>query len=349
MKHEMKSKDRALAVFEGELPDRAPVCDFGNIAMVGHYGYRFSDVRGNPDLARDIMAKWVKETQSDMVFGPFESKGIFMDIPGMSVKLPEDDQGSLRQDYFSTPEEIESKPLYDPFNREECPNLHKYVVDTLRAVHESCPDAMTPVWCEGPLTTSGFLRGIDQLLMDILMDPDNAKKAIKRGAELSRQIVGAQLEEIDADYVVCTDPVSSADMIDDAMFREFNLEELKKSTTQWKQRHGVETVLHICGDTAPMLESFKETGARVLSLDHAVDLAKAREAFKDDVVVMGNLDPVSVLLQGSVDDVDRAAEKCFNDAGRNGGYIFAAGCSVPKNTPIENIVQMANVSKRHAY
>ncbi len=349
MKHEMKSKDRALAVFRGELPDRAPVCDFGNIAMVGHYGHKLSDVRGNPDLTREIMAKWAKESQSDMVFGPFESKGIFMDIPGMKVKLPEDDQGSLLLDYFASPDDIESKPLYDPMNRKECPNLHKYVVDTFRAVHESCPDAMTPVWCEGPLTTSGFLRGIDQLLMDILMEPEIAKRAVKRGAELSRRVVSAQLEDIDADYVIYTDPVSSADMIDDAMFRTFNLEELKKSTSLWKQNYGVDAMLHICGDTTPMLKSFRETGARVLSVDHAVDLAEARQVFQKDVVIMGNLDPVSVLLQGSADDVDKVAEKCFNDAGRDGCYIFGAGCAVPKHTPIENIVQMTNVSKRHAY
>lgn len=345
----MRSKDRALAVFEGKLPDRAPVCDFGNIAMVGHYGLKLADVRGNAELSGDLMVKWVKETRSDMIFGPMESKGIFMDIPDIKVKLPDNDQGSLQQDYFGTPEEIDSKPLYDPYNRDECPDLHKYVIDVFKAIHTACPDVMTPVWCEGPLTTSGFLRGIDQLLMDMLMDPDNAKKAIRRGAEFSRQIVDAQLEEIDADYVIYTDPVSSADMIDDSMFREFNLEELQKSTSLWKRKHGVETMLHICGDTTPMFKSFTETGARVLSMDHAVDLAAAREVFKDDVVIMGNIDPVAVLFQGTVADVDRAAEKCFNDAGREGGYIFGAGCAVPNHTPIENILQMTKVSERHAY
>ena len=138
-------------------------------------------------------------------------------------------------------------------------------------------------------------------------------------------------------------------MIDDAMFRTFNLEELKKSTSLWKQNYGVDAMLHICGDTTPMLKSFRETGARVLSVDHAVDLAEARQVFQKDVVIMGNLDPVSVLLQCSADDVDKVAEKCFNDAGRDGCYIFGAGCAVPKHTPIENIVQMTNVSKRHAY
>lgn len=348
-KKKMTSKDRVVAVFEGEIPDRAPVCDFGNVAMVGHYGYMQKDTRGNAKLSAEIMIKWSKETKSDMVFGPVECKGIFMDLPGMDVKLPDDDQGSLKINHFNSPEDVESKPLFDPFDRNECPNFYKYVVDVFKTEHEACKDVMTPVWCEGVLTTSGFLRGIDQLLMDLLMDPDSAKKVISRGAEFSRKLIEAQLENVDADYVIYTDPVSSADMIDEKMFREFNLDHLNKNITGWKKKYDVDTMLHICGDTTPMLEDFVKTGTKMMSLDHAVDLAKARDVFKDRVVIMGNIDPVSILLNGSVADVDRTAEKCFNDAGRDGGYIFGAGCAVPKNTPMENIVQMNVVSKRHAY
>lgn len=349
MRKEMTSKERAIAVFEGKMPDRAPVCDFGNVAMVGQYGYMQKDTRGNAELAKKIMVKWSKETHSDLVFGPIESKGIFMDLPGLEIKLPDDDQGSLKSNYFNTQEEVASKPLFDPFSRDQCPNFYKYVVDVFKAEHDACPDVMTPAWCEGVFTTSGFLRGIDELLMEILMDPDNAKKAIARGAEFSRQIVEAELENVDADYVIYTDPVSSADMIDDRMFRDFNLEHLHKNIIGWKSKYGVDTMLHICGDTTPMLEDFVKTGAKAMSLDHAVDLTKAKEAFNGKMAVMGNIDPVSVLLRGSVSDVDRTAEKCFSDAGRDGGYIFGAGCAVPNHTPLENIVQMSIVSKRHPY
>lgn len=345
----MTSKDRAIAVFEGQMPDRAPVCDFGNVAMVGHYGYKQKDCRGNVELTKEIMTKWSKETQSDLVFGPFETKGIFMDLPGLEIKLPDDEQGSLKNAYFNTPEEIASKPLYDPFNQKECPNFYKYIVDIFKANHEACTDVMTPAWCEGVLTTSGFLRGIDTLLMELFADPDNAKKAISRGAEFSRQIVEAQLEKFDADYVIYTDPVSSADMIDDKMFREFNLDHLRKNITGWKKKYGVETMLHICGDTTLMLNDLDKTGAKVMSLDHAVDLSVARERLGDKTVIMGNIDPVAVIYNGSVADVDRAAEKCFNDAGRDGGYIFGAGCSVPNHSPMENVLQMSVVSKRHPY
>jgi len=349
MTKKMTSKERVAAVFENRMPDRAPVCDFGNAAMAGQYGRLLKECRGNVELTNSVMVKWSEETQSDLVFGPVETKGIFMDLPGLEIKLPDDNQGSLKSNYFNTPEDVASKPLFDPFNQEECPYFYRYVVDIFKGEHEACTNTMTPAWCEGVLTTSGFLRGIDELLMEIFIEPDNAKKAISRGAEFSRQIVEAELENVDADYVIYTDPVSSADMIDDKMFREFNLEHLHKNITGWKNKYGVDTMLHICGDTTPMLEDFTDTGARVISLDHSVDLAGAREVLGDRMVIMGNIDPVSVLLRGSVDDVDRTAEKCFDDAGRDGDYIFGAGCAVPNHTPLENIVQMSVVSRKHPY
>lgn len=145
MTKEMKPKERAAAVFRGELPDRAPVCDFGNLAMLDHYGYMQKDVRGNPKLSGEIMSRWAEETNSDMVFGVMESKGIFMDIPGLEIKLPDKEQGSLVNHYFDTPEDIDSKPLFDPSDPKECPNFYKYVVSSFEGTKKACPDVATPV------------------------------------------------------------------------------------------------------------------------------------------------------------------------------------------------------------
>ena len=345
----MTSRDRGLAVFRGEVPDRAPVCDFGNAAMLGYTGHQLSECRANPELCSDIMRKWTADTGADIFFGPMETKGIFMDLPGMEVKLPDNDQGSLKNLYFETPEDVRDKPFYDPFDRESSPNFHRYVVDIFKGIREACQDVCTPAWCEGVLTTSGFLRGIDNLILMLLMEPDEARKVIRRGADLSRDIVSAELEEVDADYVVYTDPVSSADMIDDSMFREFNVELLNRNISHWKNKYGVSTMLHICGDTTPMLPDFVRTGAAVMSLDHKVDLKVAKERFGGKMAVMGNLDPVAVVLNGSAADVEAAAERCFADAGAGGGYVFGAGCAEPNGTPIANIRAMVEVSKRHPY
>lgn len=349
MGKEMTARERGLAVFKGEVPDRAPVCNFGNAAMLGYTGHTIGECRGNTALTDEIMKKWVEDTGADFFFGPFETKGIFMDLPDIQIKLPDDDQGSLQNNYLASSEDVRNKPLYDPMDPEKCPNFHKYVVDFFAAERKACPDVMTPVWCEGVLTTSGFLRGIEDLILMMLTDSAEAKKVIARGAKFSRDIVSAQLEEIDADYVVYTDPVSSADMIDGEMFKEFNLEHLHNNITYWQKKYGIGTMLHICGDTTPMLPNFAKTGARAMSLDHAVDLKVAKAEFGDKLAVMGNIDPVSILLNGTAGDVEMAAEKCFSDAGEGGGYIFGAGCAEPKGTPLENIRRMVEVSKRHPY
>ena len=276
----------------------------GNTAMLGYTGHTLNECRNSTSLVKEIMSKWVADTGADLFFGPIETKGIFMDLPGIEVKLPENDQGSLKSAYFTGPEDVESKPLYDPFDGKSCPNFHRYVIDMLRAVNEGCPDVMTPAWCEGVLTTTGFLRGTEDLLMLMLLDPEEARRVISRGADFSRDIVSAELEEVDADYVVYTDPVSSASMIDDNMFREFNRDLLRRNIEHWRKDYGVPTMLHICGNTGPMLDDFALTGAAAMSLDHAVDLRAAKTAFGDKMAVMGNIDPVSIMLNGTADQAN---------------------------------------------
>ena len=138
-------------------------------------------------------------------------------------------------------------------------------------------------------------------------------------------------------------------MIDDNMFREFNRDLLKRNIEHWRRDYGVPTMLHICGNTSPMLNDFAMTGAAAMSLDHAVDLRDAKAAFGDRMAVMGNIDPVSIMLNGTPDDVRAAAQKCFDDAGEGGGFIFGAGCAEPNGTPIENIRAMVEVSERNPY
>ena len=345
----MTSRERGLAIFQGEIPDRAPVCDFGNAAMLGYTGRTMQQCRDDPGLAVTIMKKWIKETGADFFFGPVETKGIFMDLPGLEIKLPENDQGSLKNTYFQSIDEAVEKYLYDPFDPATCPQFYRYVVDFFASQRKACQDVMMPVWCEGVLTTSGFLFGMENLIMGLMMQPEEINKVIDRGAAFSRDIVSAQLEEVYADYVVYTDPVSSADMIDGDMFRKFNRDRLHDNIMHWNREYGVDTMLHICGDTTPMLPDFVKTGAKVMSLDHKVDLRDARKCFGDKVAIMGNLDPVSVMLSDSVEKVTEEAERCFSYAGQDGGYIFGAGCAEPLNTPIRNIQAMVEVSKRHPY
>ncbi|MBE6523817.1 MAG: hypothetical protein E7Z65_02955 [Thermoplasmata archaeon] len=60
-------------------------------------------------------------------------------------------------------------------------------------------------------------------------------------------------------------------------------------------------------------------------------------------------DPVAVMLGEDVNKVKAVAEKCFEDAGQDGGYIFGPGCALPLSTSVQNIQALVEVSKKHPY
>jgi len=68
---------------------------------------------------------------------------------------------------------------------------------------------------------------------------------------------------------------------------------------------------------------------------------EAKQLVGDRVRLMGNVKPSEVMLQGTPQDVRKAVFECALKAYDNPkGYIVASGCSLPTETPFENIHAM---------
>jgi MtaA/CmuA family methyltransferase len=102
---------------------------------------------------------------------------------------------------------------------------------------------------------------------------------------------------------------------------------------------GIPVILHVCGNTQPILPFMAETGARVLSLDQCMDLTLAKQAVAGRCGIGGNVDPIQTLLLGTPEDVKRETLRCLREGGKK-GFILMAGCAVPPGTPLENLRAM---------
>ena len=103
---------------------------------------------------------------------------------------------------------------------------------------------------------------------------------------------------------------------------------------------GAKTKLHICGNTTPFLEYLPVEYCDIIDLDWMVPLDRAAEIVQGRCALGGNYDPVAVLLQGTPEDVRAAVTACSRMGAQR--YISAAGCEVPKTTPEENFLAVAN-------
>lgn len=152
---------------------------------------------------------------------------------------------------------------------------------------------------------------------------------------------GRALIESGANGIFLPDPTASSTMISPLMFRQFVLPRL-----QWLiGKLDVPCILHICGDTSPILGLMGETGAAVLSLDQCMGLSESRRTVPN-AVLGGNVDPVKSLLMGTPEQVAEDTLHSLHTAGTN-RFILMSGCGVPPNTPVENLKAMVETAKTY--
>jgi ferredoxin len=87
---------------------------------------------------------------------------------------------------------------------------------------------------------------------------------------------------------------------------------------------GVPVRLHICGNTKRIVEGMGQTGAEIIDLDFPTPLGHARRAMRETQVLLGNIDPVRELRDGTPASVEAALAECYRQAGA--AYICGAGC-----------------------
>jgi uroporphyrinogen decarboxylase len=118
-----------------------------------------------------------------------------------------------------------------------------------------------------------------------------------------------------------------------------------KTFIDWAKSKGIRTLLHICGDTTDRLDLYPLSGAGCISLDHKTNIAKAKEILHGQMCFAGNIDPVEIMLQGSVRDVEEACKRTIETAGTDGGFVLMPGCDIPPTIPLENIRKFIQIAR----
>jgi MtaA/CmuA family methyltransferase len=186
-------------------------------------------------------------------------------------------------------------------------------------------------WVEGPCAEAADLRGINTLMLDFYDDPSFvralfafcnsmalafAKEQVARGAEL----IGVG----DA----------AASLVGPEIYREF-VWPFEKELVDGLHALGARARLHICGNINASLTDIGRLGFDIVDLDSMVPVDKARQAMGDRQVLLGNVDPVRVIKNGTPEQIRVAIAECHRQAGKN--FIIGAGCEVPRGTPPANL------------
>jgi len=194
-------------------------------------------------------------------------------------------------------------------------------------------------WIEGPIAEAADLRGINTLMMDFYEDPEFVCDLFEFVLELELRFAGAQIQA-GADIIGLGD--AAASLVGPDIYNQY-VWPYEKRMVDGIHALGGRVRLHICGHTAPILDGMGRLGCEIVDLDWPAPIDAARDAMGPRQVLLGNIDPVAVLRNGTPESVAAAIADCHQKAGSN--YIVSAGCEVVRDTPHENVRAMDDYAR----
>ncbi len=270
---------------------------------------------------------------------------------GCVAELPPDETPHLLKPAVASLEYVYGLEVPDPLEDGRMPVF----IEATRLVRAAVGDEVAiRTTGTGPFALASYFIGTQEFLIEIGMaraglpgaNPDAIHHALGLAAD-ALIAFGKASFDAGSDLLHCGDSLASCDVISPADYERWAFPYERRVIQAWKE-HGAKTLLHICGDSTKVLDLYAETGADVIEIDHKVDLAHAKQVVGDRACLIGNVDPVTVLLQGTPDRVRESSNACLAAAAGGGGYVLGSGCVVPRITPLENIRAMVRAAREYA-
>jgi [methyl-Co(III) methanol-specific corrinoid protein]:coenzyme M methyltransferase len=187
----------------------------------------------------------------------------------------------------------------------------------------------------GPWTLGYHVFGVEEFLINTLLNPDAIKRAMEKLKEVTVAFGKAQVEA-GAD-ALCFADHATRDLCSPDAYRDF----LSAIHAEMHARLPCPLILHICGDTSDRIRYIRETGIECFHFDSKVPTKMAREFAGEKLSLMGGTSNLSVIRTGTPDAVRAdVAEKVAV-----GIDIIGPECAVPLDAPWRNMKLLADAVK----
>ena len=247
-------------------------------------------------------------------------------------------------------DDLEDYPWPEPTDamvagvREEARFLHDETDYFVCASHVGC----------GIFELGSYLRGYDQILMDMALDKEFVhafnRKVLEANLRLG-EVYFAELGEY-ADMVLLGDDLATQNgpYMSPDMFRELVKPYFAEYVAQMKSLCPNAAISHhCCGSSFRLLDDLADIGISVINpvQTKAAEMSPENLATKGDLLSFhGGVDLQHVLPHGTTDEVEEFVRHLLRELAPGGGHILAACHSLPDDVKPENVVAMLEAARR---
>lgn len=328
----MNGRDRILALLAGQPIDRSPLMPITMMFAADHIGQPYGRYAADHRVLVEAQMEVAEAYGFDYVSCISDPAREAADC-GADVQLFDDQPPAINEMNALLADKAALQQLQPP--DPSGPGRMRDRVQAAALFRERLAgQRLIEGWIEGPCAEAADLRGINTLMMDFYDDPGFVHELFEWVLQLALRFARAQ---IDAGVELMGVGDAAASLVGPQIYQEF-VWAYEKRLVDRLHEMGCKVRLHICGNINSILEPIGRLGCDIVDLDFPVPVAAARAAMGPQPVLLGNLDPVRVLRDGTPETITAAVAQCHREAGSR--YILGAGCEVPRGTPHENVMAL---------
>jgi uroporphyrinogen decarboxylase len=336
----MNSRERVLAVLNGEIPDRVPWIEnyISNEVMAG--------LAGNTDFVHATYSQKI-ETPGMIRIPPEIHRLIPLDNISYDLAPPRfakteridghdhitegliKEQADLR--YLDALPDPDDEALYRP--AEEFLRRYKGDLAAIATVRT------------GPGNTY-LSMGIDRFCTKLVTDPGLVKDVLWRFSHWSRR-VAINMQELPFDLFFIPDDIGfgHAPMISPAHFREFCVPVMRNVIDAVK----LPVIYHSDGNIMPLMEEIIGLGvAGIANMEPGpMDIEEVKRLYGDRVTIVGNIDLHYTLTNGTPEETRDEVQRRIEALAPGGRYILASANSLPNYVIPANVRAMGEALIQH--
>lgn len=371
MKDLMTPRERIIAAVERRSPDRVPI-DIGGSSVTTIIGGAYERLKAL--LGVTCETRYMKRKSRTVLLDEAIAIRLRSDTRPLLPGNPDDWQdiyfadGSFQDEWgvvWAQAGEGHYAPVGNPLRDADLDDLNRFpwpdplnpgrtrgLREQARRLHEDTDYAVVLSLPVGFVHQSQYLRGYQEFLMDLIINPVFIETLMDKTLEFWMALASAVLDEVGpyVDVIQFGDDVAFQDrpMVDPKRYRRMIKPRHKQMIDLLKSKSRAKVLYHCCGAVSTLIPDFIDIGVDALNPVQVsaagMDTARLKAEFGHSIAFWGAVDTSRILPCGSVQDVRDEVKRRIQDLGAGGGYVVASVHNIQDDVPPENILAMADAA-----
>jgi len=346
MVEKMNGYERCIATLEWKTPDRIPVVPQNSDMAIHLSGYDMYECLNNPrKFAFALLEAQERMGYDGIMIGP--DAAILAEALGCETVYRENEPPAIISPV------LQELPDVDKLHRVDLSKNNR--INTWLKATEICIEKTKGkvfVICradQGAFSLATFLRGSQQFMLDLAYGEDIPR--ITKLLEYCNEVhirFAEMIKATGAHATTCGDAYCGPGLISPDMYEQYALPYQQEASRRIIKTIGIPYSIHICGNTDLIHDFWVQSGATFFEIDNCTDIKQLREKTIGKIALFGNLD-TSMLCFGNPEEVKTRCKELFEMMIPSSGFILSSGCSMGKNTKVENVLAMVEAAKEFGF